>query len=144
VSDRHRHRGDAGHAPANGFALVTALFLLVALAGLGVFVATVAGVQHQSTLLSVQGERAHFAARSALEWAFSDIVNNAAGGLSCGPGTVSLSLTEAALSGFGVDVAFARKPGVCDALPVRVGSELTPWRVRQTVDQVKLLIFSLC
>ena len=84
--------------------LVGAIFTLTVLATLAVYMASLAGVQQDTARLSVQGERAYFAARSGLEWALWDIVNNAAGGLACGSGPVGFTLTEGALNGFDVSV----------------------------------------
>lgn len=87
-----------------GFSLISAIFLLVALSGLAVFVATMSGVQHATVQLSVQGARAHFAALSGIEWAMHEIVNNGGAGLDCTPGTVRFTLSEASLSGFDVSL----------------------------------------
>lgn len=51
----------------NGFALVTAIFLLVVLASLGAYLVSVATTQHQSSALDLQGDRAYQAARAGLE-----------------------------------------------------------------------------
>lgn len=51
-----------------GFSLVSAIFLLVVLAGLGVAMITISTVQHQSSALDVQGTRAYHAARAGMEW----------------------------------------------------------------------------
>ncbi len=80
-----------------GFALVSAIFLLVVLAALGGYMASLSGTQHTSGMLSALGTRAHFTARSGIEWATSDIVNNTASSLTC-PGTVAFALDGHALS----------------------------------------------
>jgi len=87
-----------------GFAMVSAIFLLVILAGLVAYMATLTAVQHSTSVMSVQGERAHYAARSGIEWAVSDLVNRSGAGLNCAPGAVVLNLTEGALAGFAVRV----------------------------------------
>ncbi len=94
-----------------GFAIVSAIFLLIALAALGGYMATVGGVQYTTVLLSMSGTRAHFAAHGGLEWAISDIVNNGAAGLNCAPGSTSFTVT-----GFSVTVT-------CTAQPVTEGSD---------------------
>ena len=94
-----------------GFAIVSAIFLLIALAALGGYLATVGGVQYTTTSLSVSGTRAHFAAHGGLEWAISDIVNNGAAGLDCSPGSTSFTVT-----GFDVTVS-------CTAQSVTEGSD---------------------
>ena len=87
-----------------GFALAGSIFVLVVLSALAAYIVTLSGVAHDTVRLSVQGERARFAARGGLEWAIADIVNNAAGDLSCGSGPVSFSVAEGALTGFAVAV----------------------------------------
>lgn len=51
-----------------GFSIVTAIFLLVILALLGVFIVFVSGLQQSSQALDVQGVRAYHAARAGIEW----------------------------------------------------------------------------
>jgi len=51
-----------------GFSIVTAIFLIVVLGLLGVFIVTVVGMQQQSQALDVQGVRAYHAARAGIEW----------------------------------------------------------------------------
>lgn len=62
----------------NGFSIVTAIFILLVLAVLGVFMVTLSGVQSRTSLWALQGARAYHAARSGLEWGGSQaVVNNA-------------------------------------------------------------------
>lgn len=51
-----------------GFSLVSAIFLLVVIAALGVFAVTLSTAQHQSQALDVMGSRAYQAARAGIEW----------------------------------------------------------------------------
>jgi len=51
-----------------GFSIVTAIFLIVVLAALGVFIVSVSGLQQSSSQLDVQGVRAYQAARAGIEW----------------------------------------------------------------------------
>ncbi len=51
-----------------GFAIVSAIFLLVVLAGLGAFIANVSTNQHIGAALDVMGAKAYQAARSGTEW----------------------------------------------------------------------------
>ncbi len=51
-----------------GFAIVSAIFLLVVLAALGGFIATVSTNQQIGAALDVMGARAYQAARSGTEW----------------------------------------------------------------------------
>lgn len=112
-----------------GYAIVTAVFLLVVLAALGGYLAALGGTQHTTTALAVLGARAQFAARSGLEWAVSDIVNNAAGGLNCAPGNTSFTLSGGATAGFDVTVS-------CSAQSVTEGSNTyTVYNLRSTATR---------
>jgi len=51
-----------------GFTMPTAIFLVVILAMLGVFIISVTGLQQSSQVLDVQGVRAYQAARAGIEW----------------------------------------------------------------------------
>ena len=51
-----------------GFSIVTAIFLIVVLALLGVFIVSVTGIQQSSQQLDLQGVRAYQAARAGIEW----------------------------------------------------------------------------
>jgi MSHA biogenesis protein MshP len=52
-----------------GFSIVSAIFLLVVLAFLGVAMVTFSTTQHQSAAMDVMGSRAYQAARAGIEWA---------------------------------------------------------------------------
>lgn len=82
----------------HGFALVAALFLLVVLAALGAFIVRISTVQHQTVSLAIVSARAYQAARTGVEWGVYQALENG----SCG--SSSLSLTEAGLAGFAVQV----------------------------------------
>ena len=51
-----------------GFAIVSALFIIVALAALGAFIAVVSGGQQIGSAYDLNGARAYYAARSGAEW----------------------------------------------------------------------------
>ena len=52
----------------NGFALVTAIFILVVLAGLGAAMVTISTSQHTTVAMDIQSARAYQAARAGIEW----------------------------------------------------------------------------
>ncbi len=54
--------------PPRGFGIVTAVFLLVVLAGLGVAMVSFFSVQQTASALDIQGARAYQAARAGVEW----------------------------------------------------------------------------
>ena len=60
----------------NGFALISALFVVIVLATLGGYMVKISGVQNTVPVSALQGERAFNAARSGIEWA-SYIIRNA-------------------------------------------------------------------
>src|SRR5207302_6377751 len=68
-----------------GFSLVAAIFLLVVLALMGVFIASVTGLQSASGQLDVSGVRAYQGARAGMEWAAYQVVdpNNTLNPASC-------------------------------------------------------------
>lgn len=58
-----------------GFALVSAIFILIALAALGGFIATVSSMQHIGSALDLNGARAYQAARAGTEWGMAGAIN---------------------------------------------------------------------
>ena len=61
-----------------GFAIVSAIFLLVVLALLGAYMVSFTTVQTQTSTQDVQGTRAYWTARSALQWAMGSIAASGA------------------------------------------------------------------
>lgn len=76
---RYRHE--------SGVSLVAALFMVVVLGGLGVFLAVISSTQHTTTVHAYHAAKAYHAARSGIEWGVYRAVNN----LDCNG---SLSLNE--------------------------------------------------
>ena len=64
------------HAIQKGFSLVTAIFLLVVLGGLGAMMMTFFTAQQQSSALDVVGTRAYHAARAGIEWGAYQVLRN--------------------------------------------------------------------
>lgn len=58
----------------HGFTIVSAIFLLVVLAGLGVAIARFSSIQHISSAQDMQGSRAYHAARAGLEWGIFQVL----------------------------------------------------------------------
>lgn len=52
----------------HGFALIAAIFLLVVLGALAFYLVSLSTTQRFTSLLAVQGARAHFAAQAGLNW----------------------------------------------------------------------------
>ncbi|MGE5758654.1 MAG: hypothetical protein ACM3W8_07285, partial [Sideroxydans sp.] len=62
-----------------GFSIVSAIFILVVLAFLGVAMATFSTTQQQSAAMDVMGSRAYQAARAGVEWAAYNVSQMAPG-----------------------------------------------------------------
>ena len=79
----------------HGFAIVSAIFLLVILSALGAFMLTFSNVQQMTAAQDLQGTKAYQAARAGIDWGAYQILQN---GGNCTPtSTVVLGGT---LSGF--------------------------------------------
>ena len=107
-----------------GAGLVTAIFLLVVLAGLAVALVSIFGAQRQSSALDEQGARAYQAARAGIEWG---LFQRATGAADC---SASFPLpNDSTMAGFSVTV-------VCEPADGAVfGSStvnLDRWRIRAT------------
>ncbi len=109
-----------------GFTLVVVLFILTVLVTLGAHMGTLSSAQHRSALSSLLGMRAHFAARSGLEWAIQDIVNNAGAGINCAGTTFFLS--GGATTGFNIAITCTTESVVEGA------STYGMWRITATAS----------
>jgi MSHA biogenesis protein MshP len=85
-------------AAQRGFSLVAAIFLLVVLAGLGVFAVRIGTLQQQTVTSELRASQAFYAARSGLAWGAYRALNSGV----CG--NTTLSLTEGGTAGFSVSV----------------------------------------
>ena len=85
----------------SGFALVTAIFLLVVLAALGVFMVTLSGTHQAAPRHSILATRVYFGAKAGLDWGIRQAiaVNSCVGGA----GT-TLALTGTGLAGVNATV----------------------------------------
>lgn len=114
---------DAQERPTvRGFALITAIFLVVVLASLAFYLTSLTGTQHFTSMWSIQGSRALYAARSGAQWGAFQAVNG--GGCN---GTLSIN----AGAGANFDVAVAcTSDGPHDEL----GVETTVWTITSTAE----------
>jgi MSHA biogenesis protein MshP len=93
---------------SRGVGIVTAIFLLVVLAGLGVALVTIFTSQQQAILLDEQGVRAHQAARAGIEWGLFHRLRDQ----TCVDGSDNaVALQGEVLSQFTVRVTCTRVPG---------------------------------
>lgn len=89
-----------------GFSLISAIFLLVVIAALGMFAVTLFTSQQQSATLDLLGSRAYQASRAGIEWgAYKVIVSDS---ISCGtlaaPASNDVALAANGLQNFTVTV----------------------------------------
>jgi MSHA biogenesis protein MshP len=100
-----------------GVGLVTAIFLLIVLAGLGVAMVSLFTSQQASADLDLQGARAYQAARAGIEWGVYRRMHDKV----CDPET-TLSMADAgSLSGFTVIVT-CKRPTSGDMAPTMIVS----------------------
>jgi MSHA biogenesis protein MshP len=97
-----------------GFSLVSAVFLLVVLAGLGAYAVRLNTLQQQTVTAALRGAQAFEAARTGAAWGAYQAVNLGI----CGGGT--LNLTEGAAAGFRVSVQCTQSTHVEGTATVRV------------------------
>jgi MSHA biogenesis protein MshP len=96
-----------------GVGLVTAIFLLVVLAGLAVAIVGISGAQQSASALDVQGARAYQAARAGIEWGLFQSFRNPA--FVCGGDTSFALPATSTLAGFVVTVNCTRVDGIPSA-----------------------------
>ncbi|CDG82754.1 agglutinin biogenesis protein MshP [Janthinobacterium agaricidamnosum] len=118
------------YRPVRGFGIVTAVFFLVVLAGLGAALVAISTLQHAESALDVQGARAYQAARAGMEWglyrqriagscaASSSFALPANSGLNGFSVTVQCSQAAGALPRFQVIATACNQPagGVCSTV----------------------------
>ena len=85
-------------AAQRGIALVTAIFLIVALAALGGVMVSLSGVQQTTSAVAVTAAQTLFAARGGLEWGIHRAVSNDTTVCAVAPTTTTTALSFAALS----------------------------------------------
>jgi MSHA biogenesis protein MshP len=104
-------------ARIHGFTTITAIFLIVVLAALGVFIISVTGLQHSTQALDILGVRAYQAARAGIEWSAHQVLdpNNTLNAASCAapampacPGATGPGALAGSLSVFTVTVTCTR------------------------------------
>jgi MSHA biogenesis protein MshP len=80
---------------------VTAIFLLVILAGLGAAMVSFFSTQQQSTAMDVQGGRGYQAARAGIEWGAYQVLK---GANACPASPATITFTGTPLEGFTTSV----------------------------------------
>ncbi|MDH2919163.1 MAG: hypothetical protein PXX73_08220 [Sideroxydans sp.] len=88
-----------------GFSLISAIFLLVVIAALGMFAVTLSTTQHQSQTMEMMGARAYQAALAGVEWAAYQVGNSPANAVAPIGCTQTLTGLGGNLSAFSVAVS---------------------------------------
>lgn len=99
-----------------GVALIVALFVIVVLAGLGLFAMRVGTGQQQSVNLDLLGARAEAAAAAGTEFGANQALRHA----NCAAAPPPLSLAQGALKGFTVQVSCTANTYTVNSLPYQV------------------------
>lgn len=113
-----------------GFALVSAIFILVVLAALGGFIVTISTSQHIGGALDVQGARAYQAARAGVEWGVYQVlkVNTNA----CPAASTNLPALAADLAEFGVTVTCSKTHGPATCLTTGTDDDVCVYQIEAT------------
>lgn len=106
-----------------GVGLVTAIFLLVVLAGLAVAMVAISSAQHAASALDVQGARAYHAARAGIEWGLFQNLRMQ----SCVPSTSFALPATSTLNGFVVTVT-------CETIAAPAGAPAGTALVRHVLN----------
>jgi MSHA biogenesis protein MshP len=137
-----------------GFALMMAVFMIVTLAAIAVYLLTVSTGQIQATTQDEQGARAYRAARTGIDWGAYQILRNSGGtfATACAGGSASNTLTFTApqLNGFRSQIAcslvgsetegsvtvkiYLLTATGCNASPASCGSSLGPTYVERQLQ----------
>jgi len=87
-----------------GFSAIIAVVMIVLFALLGTFMATLSSIGSLNTTQSLGSMQAWFAAKSGLEWAVHDAIQNGAATLNCGGAGPTFTLAGGAANNFDVEV----------------------------------------
>ncbi len=102
--------------PQRGVALVVALFVIVVLAGLGLFAMRIGNGQQQSVNLDLLGARAEAAASAGIEYGANQALRHA----NCAAAPPPLALNQGALTGFSVQVGCTASTYVVNGVSYQV------------------------
>lgn len=105
-----------------GFALISAIFLMVVLGLLAFYLMSLSGTQQFTGLWAIQGSRANYAAQSGLQWGAYQAIS---GGGACN-GT--LNVNAGAPSPFTVTVSCSQSPHE------ELGVTINVWEIRATAS----------
>ncbi len=97
------------HLRENGFAIVSALFVVVILALIGSYIVSISALTRAAQSLSLQGDKAYYAAKSGLEWGIYKVAPSSVSGgappYNCPTSPTTLTFTQGGLKGFSSTVS---------------------------------------
>lgn len=111
---------------AQGFSLISAIFLLVVMTGLGAVMLTFTSVQQATSTQDLQGTRAYQAARAGIEFGLYQVLSPSGNAACGGSATPTWGGT---LAGFQTNVSYA-----CDPF-TEGGSSVTVFTITSTASQ---------
>lgn len=93
-----------GSAQQDGFTIVAAIFILIILAGLGIFLATISRLEQNTAALDALSQTAYQSAKAGTEWGAYQVLINTSGAytLACRPGPTTQSFVP--IAGYTVTV----------------------------------------
>jgi len=97
--------------PARGVSLITAVFLIVLLAGLAAALVRVFGAQQAASAMDMLGSQAYQAARSGLEWGMFQQLRVQPPSVGCFPAKTFALPSDGSLRNFSVTVSCVAKAG---------------------------------
>ena len=100
----------------SGFTLITAIFLLVVVASLSVYILRLSAVQQSTLVYSVQGARAMQAARAGIEWGIYESIIKT----NCTTANPVFNATGNAISGFDIKLECAPSTHIEGTTPIIV------------------------
>lgn len=118
--------GTRNPKPETGFALISAIFLLVVIAALGTFAVTISTTQQQGSALDIMGTRAYQAARAGIEWGAYQALDPL--GSSCA-GSTTLPAMPGTLADFTVTVTCST------TTPTEAGTTINMYQITSTATQ---------
>jgi MSHA biogenesis protein MshP len=104
-----------------GFSLIMAIFLIVVLGGIAVFIGRVSTMQHQSSALDEEGAMVYQAARAGIEWGVYQAINEAGSGCEAFSSfTLAVPTTLANTVDYSVEVACSHTQTTEGTTPIDV------------------------
>jgi MSHA biogenesis protein MshP len=116
--------------PGRGFGLVSAIFLVVVLAGLGTAIASLSATQQVGAMRDELGARAYFAARAGIDWGAYQALQGGA----C-PAATTLPALAGSAAGFAVAVACTRWPAAGAPALDEAGQAVVVYRLTATATR---------